>query len=308
MKLIQYHNDINKLKLGNFTENETDIFFSLLFKAKDTKDNNIIMDFSELKRLIDVKHRNNDRFIQNVRGLNIKLKSLIQEIELPNGDFKVFSLFDDITTSPSRHQVEVEINKNFRYLIEDLVGNYTELDLKQLVSLKGNYPKVLYRLLKQFETSKLYIVKIDDFRELMGIPSTYEMYNIRQKVLKPCMEQLEQYFKGLELEEVKTGRNVSCLKFRWSKKEKKIIKVNPIPIKQKKVLGEEDLKIHMEQVSKEKEVNPLDELLEQLPIEITLGEYEGLYLAYVEKNGGINNPHMRKTFNLANMNKYKIIG
>lgn len=305
MNLIKYHNDINKIKLGSFTDNETDIFFGILLKTKETKDNILNLSFTELKRLIDVKHRNNDRFIENVRSLNIKLKSLIQEIELPNGDFKVFSLFDDITTSPSRNQVEIEINKNFRYLIEGLMANYTEIDLKQLVSLKGNYPKILYRLLKQFETSKLYIVKIDDFRELMGIPETYAMFNIRQKVLKPCMEQLEQYFQGLKLEEIKTGRNVSCLKFRWNKKEKKIIKVNPISIKKKVVHGEKELEEHL------KLENLKEEMIESIDIEkieISHAEYEGLYQQYLEENKTSHNLYMRKSFDLSNANKYKIIG
>lgn len=304
MNLVKYHNDINKIKLGSFTDNETDIFFGILLKTKETKDNILNLSFTELKRLIEVKHRNNDRFIENVRGLNIKLKSLIQEIELPNGDFKVFSLFDDITTSPSRNQVEIEINKNFRYLIEGLMANYTEIDLKQLVSLKGNYPKILYRLLKQFETSKLYIVKIDDFRELMGIPETYAMFNIRQKVLKPCLEQLEQYFQGLKLEEIKNGRNVSCLKFRWNKKEKKIIKVNPIPIKKKNVYGEKELKEYLlvENLKKEAIEN-----IDLEKIEISRAKYEKLYLEYLEKNETIDNPIMKKTFDLLNIKKYRII-
>ncbi|MGL5902254.1 MAG: replication initiation protein [Cetobacterium sp.] len=302
MNLIKYHNDINKITLGSFTDNETDIFFGILLKTKETEDNILKLNFTELKNLIDVKHRNNDRFIENVRGLNIKLKSLIQEIELPNGDFKVFSLFDDITTSPSRNQLEIEINKNFRFLIDGLMANYTEIDLKQLVSLRGNYSKILYRLLKQFETSKLYIVKIDDFRELMGIPSTYAMFNIRQKVLVPCMEQLKQYFQGLKLEEIKIGRNVSSLKFTWNKKEKKILKVNPV---NKKIgLGEKELEKDL-RIQKENE--KIIKNIELEKIEISLAEYEELYQQHLIKLKISHNPYIRKAFDLAHVEQYKII-
>lgn len=37
MELIKYHNDINKLKLGNFTENETDIFLVYYLELKKQK-------------------------------------------------------------------------------------------------------------------------------------------------------------------------------------------------------------------------------------------------------------------------------
>lgn len=304
MKLIQYHNDINKLKLGHFTENETDIFFSLLFKAKETKDDNIIMDFSELKSLAN-GDTHNDRFIKNILGLNVKLKSMSQTIEIEKGVFDTFSLFGTIRTDTNNKTIKVPIESNFRYLIENLMENYTELDLKQLVSLKGNYPKVLYRLLKQFESSKLYVVKIDDFRDLMGIPSTYAMFNIRQKVLKPCMEQLEEYFQGLKLEEIKIGRNVSCLKFKWNKKEKKIIKENPSSIKKKVVHGEKELEEHLK-VESLREATIKDLKVEK--IKITQIEYKELYIQYLEENKAIDTPYMRKTFDLANANKYIIVG
>lgn len=300
MELIKYHNDINKLKLGNFTENETDIFFSLLFKAKETKEDIIIMSFLELKSLAN-GDTHNDRFLKNILSLNGKLKSMNQTIEIEKGVYLTFSLFGDILTDSNRKIIEIPINPRFRYLINNIMDNFTVIDLKQLVSLKGNYAKVLYRLLKQFEATKLYTVKLDEFRDLMGVPNTYAMFTIRQKVLKPCMEQLGQYFEGLILEEIKVGRNVSSLKFMWNKKEKR--KIN-IP-KSKKFLGEEDYRKHLE-----KEQQGDKESLEELKnekVSITKEKYEKLYSQYLEKYDAKDNPIMKKTFDMANLKKYKII-
>ena len=300
MELIKYHNDINKLKLGNFTENETDIFFSLLFKAKETKEDIIIMSFLELKSLAN-GDTHNDRFLKNILSLNGKLKSMNQTIEIEKGVYLTFSLFGDILTDSNRKIIEIPINPRFRYLINNIMDNFTVIDLKQLVSLKGNYAKVLYRLLKQFEATKLYTVKLDEFRDLMGVPNTYAMFTIRQKVLKPCMEQLGQYFEGLILEEIKVGRNVSSLKFMWNKKEKS--KIN-IP-KSKKFLGEEDNQKHLE-----KEQQGDKESLEELKnekVSITKEKYEKLYSQYLEKYDAKDNPIMKKTFDMANLKKYKII-
>ncbi|MGL5594290.1 MAG: replication initiation protein [Cetobacterium sp.] len=300
MELIKYHNDINKLKLGNFTENETDIFFSLLFKAKETKEDIIIMSFLELKALAN-GDTHNDRFLRNILSLNGKLKSMNQTVEIEKGVYLTFSLFGDILTDSNRKIIEIPINPRFRYLINNIMDNFTVIDLKQLVSLKGNYAKVLYRLLKQFEATKLYTVKLEEFRDLMGVPNTYAMFTIRQKVLKPCMEQLGQYFEGLILEEIKVGRNVSSLKFVWNKKEKRKIKVS----KSKTFLGEEDYQKHLEK-QQQNDTGLLDELKNER-VTITKQKYEKLYSQYLEKYDAKDNPIMKKTFDMANLKKYKII-
>ena len=300
MELIKYHNDINKLKLGNFTENETDIFFSLLFKAKETKEDIIIMSFLELKALAN-GDTHNDRFLRNILSLNGKLKSMNQTVEIEKGVYLTFSLFGDILTDSNRKIIEIPINPRFRYLINNIMDNFTVIDLKQLVSLKGNYAKVLYRLLKQFEATKLYTVKLEEFRDLMGVPNTYAMFTIRQKVLKPCMEQLGQYFEGLILEEIKVGRNVSSLKFVWNKKEKRKIKAS----KSKTFLGEEDYQKHLEK-QQQNDTGLLDELKNER-VTITKQKYEKLYSQYLEKYDAKDNPIMKKTFDMANLKKYKII-
>ena len=299
MELIKYHNDINKLKLGNFTENETDIFFSLLFKAKETKEDIIIMSFLELKALAN-GDTHNDRFLRNILSLNGKLKSMNQTVEIEKGVYLTFSLFGDILTDSNRKIIEIPINPRFRYLINNIMDNFTVIDLKQLVSLKGNYAKVLYRLLKQFEATKLYTVKLEEFRDLMGVPNTYAMFTIRQKVLKPCMEQLGQYFERLILEEIKVGRNVSSLKFMLNKKEKRKIKVS----KSKTFLGEEDYQKHLEK--QQNETESLEELKNER-VTITKQKYEKLYSQYLEKYDAKDNPIMKKTFDMANLKKYKII-
>lgn len=300
MEIIKYHNDINKLKIGDFTENEIDIFFSLLLKAKETEDKILILKFSEFKNLIDVKNRSEDRFIKNIRNLNLKLKSLVQEIQDINGDYVVFSLFGDIVTSPKRKSIEVEINPRFRHLIKELMSDFTIFELRELVELRGSYSKTLFRLLKQFESTKVYIVKIDDFRSLMGIPESYLMKNIRQKVLKPALEQLKDYFQNLELIELKNGRKIETLKFIW-KTRKKVNKTQQIT--RKKYLGEMELQEYQENY--EKKIKVINNQKNKTK-KITREDYEQLYLNYLIKMEAKHNIFIRKTFDFVNKSKYQI--
>ena len=317
MEVVQYSNQLNKLKLGIFKENEIDIFFSLLLKAKEEKQDLIIISFSELRKLSE-GDKNNNRFIKNILSLNEKLKSLSQTIQMENGDYLTFSLFGDILTSPTRKVIEVPINNKFRFLIDNLMENFTIFDLKELVGLKGSYPKTLFRLLKQWDSTGEYIVKIDDFREIMGIPKTYLMKNIRQKIFKPCLEELGKSFDKLELTELKKGRNVETLVFTWkSKKEKKkedIIDIQPVKRK-KAALGEKELQEHekaqlenivqeleKKKIIKESSLDPVVEL-----IKISKKDYEDLYKDYLEQLGEEHNHFIRKSFDFINKAKYEVI-
>ncbi|MGL6101385.1 MAG: replication initiation protein, partial [Fusobacteriaceae bacterium] len=293
MKIMKYHNDINKMKIGGFSKAETDIFFSLLLKAKDNQDKIIIMDFLELKQLSN-GDKNNDRFVKNILGLSSKLKTLNQTMEVEPGVFLTFSLFGSIRTDTNKKIIKVPIGEEFSYLVKGLLGNFTLLDLEELVKLGSNYSKTLFRLLKQWETTKEYIVKMDVFKELMGIPSTYRMTNIDQKVLNTVMEELKPLFPNLKLEKTKKGRVMESLKFTWNQKKKKDPKI--VPMKVKASIGEkeheEDMLLLLERdkgilnsVQDAEAENPLwKKFLELPPIEQAVIE-ETVYKNYIAECG-----------------------
>lgn len=266
MNIIKYHNDINKLKLGSFTESETDIFFSILLKARDNNTDTVVMDFLELKKLSS-GDKNNDRFLKNILSLNGKLKALNQTVEVEKGVYLTFGLFGNILADTNKKIIEVPIDKRFKNLICDLIRNFTLFDLRELVNLKGNYAKTLFRLLRQWETTKEYNVKIEDFRQLLGIPEDYRMCNIDQKVLQPIFKQLEPLFKNLKIEKIKRGRSVESLKFTWKAKNKKVKEVPGMKVK--KTLGEKDLNKLENEVK-----TPLDQEKNKLGLKI-MNEFKG---------------------------------
>lgn len=240
LNVMKYDNSMNNLRLGSFSESETDIFFSLLLKANNCSEDSIIINFSELKTLSQ-GDKNNDRFLKNILGLNTKLKAMNQTIELENGVFLTFSLFGNILTDTNKKIVEVPIDPRFKCLIHNLVGNFTMFDLRELVGLKGNYPKVLFRLLKQWEFTKKYIVKMEEFKELLDIPEKYAQRNIDQKVLTPCIEQLGNHFTNLKVEKIKKGVKIDSLKFSWTAERKDpSIKIHEAFVERKQGADKED--------------------------------------------------------------------
>lgn len=317
VNIVEYRNDINKMRIGHFTEVETDIFFSLLLKARDSKENIIILEFAELKGLIEVKNRSLERLTKNIIGLNEKLKSLSKTVEIEKGVFVTFGLFGDILTDTNKKIVEIPINPKFKYLIDDLARNFTRFDLKELVALKGKYSKILFRMLKQFEGSQEYIVKIEEFRELMGVPKSYRMVEVRRDVIERCIRELKIYFIGLEVKELKKGRNVETLTFTWKKQKKKkdnIIDIQPVK-KKKAVLGEKELQEHekeqlentIQELEKDKKINNISSDPVIKLIKITKKDYENLYNEYLKQLGEEHNHFIRKTFDFINKAKYEIV-
>ena len=63
-----------------------------------------------------------------------------------------------------------------------------------------------------------YVVNIEEFRELLNIPDYYQMGNIDQKVLKPAMKELNNYFEDLEITKIKAkkGNKIAKLEFTFT--------------------------------------------------------------------------------------------
>ena len=280
-QILKYHNDINKLKLGIFTEKETNIFFTLLLKARDAQiDENIInISFSELKELSN-GDKNNSRFIKSILSLNSKLKSLNQTIETKPGVFNTFSLFGDITTDTNEETIEIPIDDKFKYLVHNFMGNFTIIDFKLLVSLKGNYLKTLYRLLKQWDTKQERIFEIENFREILEIPKSYKMYNIDQKILKPALKELSKYFESLKVEKIKKGVKIVSIKFKWKSKKKNLNDTLEITISERLSKTIEKAKRNRYLV-KLLNVNNIEKLLQMFDEDLII---KGLNKAYKEIN------------------------
>lgn len=312
MDLIKYHNDINKINFNHFKEKEIDVLFALMLKAKESIEDEVMISYADFNKLIG-EDKNKARLKNYILSTSINLKKITQVVELPNGKIEIFGLFDKITIDPNEKSIIFKINQDFSYMLNGLLNNFTIFDLKELVALKGNYPKTLFRLLKQWESTREYIVRIDDFIELMGIPKTYKVFTIRQKVLKPCLEQLGKYFQDLELTEMKKGRSVETLKFTWkdrNRNKKEELALEEVkPIRKKKSIGEKEFEEH-NKIQLEKTLKDLEneKKIDQPPTKkiISKEEYENLYIKYLEKIGEGHNPFIRKSFDFINNEKYEI--
>lgn len=196
--IVRHSNEMNNLKTGGLTEVELDLFITALFLLKNKKTDEITLPFSEFRNLAEIKGNHSDRLINNIKSMSKKLINMNQEITLPDGVIKIFNFFRTITIDPNNHTVNLAVNKDFQYLINDLVGNYTEYDLKHIVGLSSKYSKQLFKLLKQFDNNlinskKFFKIKQDDFLERLNISSDIKAPDL-SKLLKNMTIELQDYF------------------------------------------------------------------------------------------------------------------
>lgn len=224
--IVRYSNEINSLKTGALTEVELDLFITAIYLLKDKKTDTITLPFAEFRNLAEIKGNHSDRLIKNIESMSTKLINMNQKVTLPNGVIKMFNFFRTITIDPNDNIVTLAVNQDFQYLINDLIGNYTEYDLKHMVGLSSKYSKQLFKLLKQFDNNlvhsrKFCLKKTDDFKESLGIPSGYDRAHFAKLLLK-ITDELKPYFLNLKLEKlnkdqeiVKSGQKTKYLKWTW---------------------------------------------------------------------------------------------
>ena len=159
--LVKYHNDINKLKMGNLDEKELELFFALCVELKDIGEDEVKINIREFKRKYNIANKNNIRFekyMETVVNKFLDTRIIIKtKNKLDIGNFFTrFTLDFDVNT------LFVQINRSYLYLLNNLVEMYTQFNFEDYQNLKSKYAKRLMPKLSQWNgTKKLNIKKMN---------------------------------------------------------------------------------------------------------------------------------------------------
>jgi len=216
-EIVKYNNRMNTVPLKKFNSIEMDLFYSLCSQIKNKGSENITLTFEQLKSLSHYKPTANSRFIEDLRKTNKKLMSLQFTFEDENliEDFVLFTTF---SINKNKEELTISVNKRFDFIFNQLTGSFTRFELEELTSLESKYSKIMYRHLKQWRTKGRYkgkhgVMLIDEFKDLLNVPKSYQMANIDKKVLDPITKELSSIFKNLKIEKLKRGRGNKVIGF-----------------------------------------------------------------------------------------------
>ena len=216
---VKYRNELNMITLKKFNAKEMDLFFALCARMKDKGLNNIVFSFEELKELSDYRTTAIKAFTDDLDSLYSKMLQLTYRDEYDDdGSFRRFVLFTSFDVNVKKQTVEVSINPKLQGILNGLTTEFSKFELSAFTSLRSTYAKTLFRLLMQYRSTGYYVVNIEEFRELLNIPDYYQMGNIDQKVLKPAMKELNNYFEDLEITKIKAkkGNKIAKLEFTFT--------------------------------------------------------------------------------------------
>lgn len=245
--IVKYHNDLNSLPMRNWSSEEMDLFFTLIMTIRDEGTELLRIDGETLKEFTGTNTRNSYwyKMVDDFCSKSIALKYR----EEADGKVIYRSLFDVISFDAEERYVEIEVSKNFEYIVNKLAKSFTVWELKEFTKLRSTYSKTMYRILKQWRILGKKEFSIDQFRDVLDIPKSYTANNINQRVLQPIQKELPVYFKNFKTKVLKKntqGNPVIGYLFTWQPEEIGKWIPNKYKKEKKHSLEKDDISIYLE--------------------------------------------------------------
>lgn len=203
--IVKYHNDFNKIKLPNFNELEQNLLCAIFVKIKNKgHEEPVKFPVNDLKKIATSnKYKlNNEEFKEIMVSLFYKFfkadfKMLIKDDRNRTGE-AIINLFQKVVfwylhedkEQKLLDEIELKVNPEFSYIINELEKKFTGFKLEEFITLSGKYTKTLYRLLKQYRTTGKAYFEWEEFCRIMDIPENKKICEIDRDILKPALKEL----------------------------------------------------------------------------------------------------------------------
>lgn len=215
-ELVKYHNDLNSLSMRQWSTDEMDLFFSIVNRIQDKGTQLLELDTNDLKILANSEQRAY-RWVDTIEKFTNKAMNLVYKEDTPDVLY-VSRLFSRFKYDKNTDNLEVKVNDDFEYIVNKLTVNFTVYELAEFTSLKSTYSKTMYRILKQWKSLGEKEFSIEQFRELLDIPKSYNTGMINKRIIKAIEKELPKYFNGLKIKAIKKntqGTPVIAYRFTW---------------------------------------------------------------------------------------------
>ena len=204
-EIVKIHNDLTNEKLSKLSAKGLDLFIAICYKLKDKGTNKIVIPFSELRSLASYKTKNSNAEIE--KDLNDIIDTMFFVLHMKQGNkTKHTVLFESFETDTDNKTIEIEVKSEYAYIFTDIASNFTLFELKEFVNLSSKYSKKLYKLLKQFRSTGLYVSSKEQIYIDLGVPEKYTNANFNTRALNVSLNECSKCFKNLNCEPLKSGR------------------------------------------------------------------------------------------------------
>ncbi len=198
-EIVKYDNYMNGLKFTGFTAVDFNFVMLLCSKMRDKSTLKMTISFDEIREKTGYTRTALKKFISDLERMNEKLMRITCKLRV-DSEIIMFVLFPTFRIDLDKQLLTVSVNEEFKFILNELIKNFTRFDLAEFVELNSKYSKSLYRLLKQYRTSGQYEVSLENFRDKMDCPKSYDNKQFMQNVINPALNELKAhgFFENLE--------------------------------------------------------------------------------------------------------------
>ena len=196
-EIVKYDNYMNNLKFTGFTTTDFNFLMLLCSKVRDKDTGEIVISFEELRLKAGYTQHSVKQFVSDLERMNEKLMKVTCKLKTETRII-MFVLFPTFDINLENQTLTVCVNEKFKFILNELIKNFTRFDLNEFIKLDSKHSKSLYRLLKQFKSTGKLEIKLDEFRRKMDILTSYTNKDIMSKVINPSLKELQDYFSDLQ--------------------------------------------------------------------------------------------------------------
>ncbi len=235
-EIVKYDNYMNNLKFTGFTATDFNFLMLLCSKMRDKDTTEMTISFEELRLKTGYTQHPIKQFVSDLERMNDKLMKITCKLKTETRII-MFVLFPTFDINLENQTLTVCVNEKFKFILNELIKNFTRFDLNEFVKLDSKYSKSLYRLLKQFKSTGKLQISLEDFRRRMDILASYTNKDVMSKVINPSLKELQDYFTNLDCTVQyanKRGKPVTGYLFTFQPEERVQPAPQPVVQQQKK--------------------------------------------------------------------------
>ena len=191
VKTLKMHNNYDVLPFRNLTKLERDLALYILSRLSHTKPLPgyvpkvvaTIITYEDVRRELNLpKSYRPAELIEFIDRTTDK----VRPFKYGSKKASVFAYFNMMETS-----FFVGLEPYSYQMFSDFKDNFSQYELPKLYSLKSRYAVALYILVWRYRSTGWLTIRLDNLKQQMQIPDSYDMARITDKVLRPAIKELE---------------------------------------------------------------------------------------------------------------------
>lgn len=227
--LVKYNNVLNKLNIGKLEEKELELFFALCLELKEKGTDEVFINITDFKNRYNMGRSNTrfEKYLEVVLNKFLETKLIIKTAKT----LEIGNFFRKFKLEFENNILFVQVDNDYKFILNDLVEMYTQFNFKQYQELKSKYAKRLMPKLSQWNGTKKIEYKKNDLYEILGASESYknDISSFNKRILKPATSELKKIFYNLKVKPIKnTNKSINSYLFTWNDKPKNIEDVEVI--------------------------------------------------------------------------------